>query len=135
MYTNMEYISCHWYERTNVSANYKSEEYLRDHRCEGTNIAYKCILFVAVTNTSWTSVFCIHTHDFIISKVIGINKGKEMCLPNKEYISCYWCKRTNMAAKCKIFINCSRNSIAVNQIWLPNKEHLRDDRCEGTTMA
>ena len=32
------------------------------------------------------------------SKVIGINKEKEMCQPNKEDVSCRWCeKKRNMA--------------------------------------
>ena len=35
-----------------------STEYQRDHRCEGTNMAYKCKIFEAV-NTAWTYVFCI----------------------------------------------------------------------------
>ena len=38
----MEYLSCHWFERTN-------EEYLRDYRWEGLDMAYKCKLFVALT--------------------------------------------------------------------------------------
>ena len=36
---------------------------------------------------------------FITSKFIGINKGKEIYLPNKEYISGHRCKKINMVAK------------------------------------
>ena len=42
-----------------------------------------------------------------------------------------------MAAKYKIFMNCSKNFIDIGkiQIWLPNEEYIRDHRCEGTNMA
>ena len=36
-----------------------------------------------------------------ISKDIGRNKEKEICLPNKESISGHTYERTNMAAKCE----------------------------------
>ena len=42
-----------------------------------------------------------------ISKPIGINKEKEICLPNKEYICDHRCERANMAAECKIHMNCN----------------------------
>ena len=48
---------------------------------------------------SWTLVFYIYTQICTISKDIGINKEKELCLPNKEAISSYGCERTNMASK------------------------------------
>ena len=38
-------------------------------------------------NTSWLLVFYVDTHWCTISKVIDVNKEKEICLPNKEYIS------------------------------------------------
>ena len=38
-----------------------------------------------------------------ISKDIGTNKEKEICLPNKEYLRDHRCERTNMDYKCKIF--------------------------------
>ena len=44
-----------------------------------------------------------------ISKDIGINEAKEICLPNNEFISCHGCERTNMAAKCDMLMNCSKN--------------------------
>ena len=50
---------------------------------------------------------------YIISKVIGINKGKEMYISDKEYISGHRCERTNISAKCKIFMNCSNNVIGI----------------------
>ena len=37
-------------------------------------------------NTSWALVFCICTYVYSF-KGIGINQEKEICLPNKEYIS------------------------------------------------
>ena len=53
----------------------------------------------------------MYRHVCIISKDICINKEKEICLPNKECIIDHSCKRTNMVAKCKIVINCSKNFI------------------------
>ena len=44
-----------------------------------------------------------------ISKDTGINKEKETCQPSKESIMGHRCERTNMGAKCEIFINCSKN--------------------------
>ena len=32
---------------------------------------------------------CIDTHVSKVLKVISINGGKEICPPNKEYISCH----------------------------------------------
>ena len=42
-----------------------------------------------------------------------------------------------MSAKCKIFINCSKTFVEIckTQIYLPNKEYLRDHGCEGRNMA
>ena len=54
-------------------------------------------------------------------------------MSTKQGISFHWCKRTDMAAKCKIFMNCNESflDICKTQIWLPNKEYLRDHKCEG----
>ena len=51
-------------------------------------------------------------HVCTISKDIGKNKEKEICLPNKESISSHRCERTNMVAKCEMFMNCSKTSQA-----------------------
>ena len=44
---------------------------------------------------------CVH-------KDIGIKKEKETCLPNKESVSVDRCERTDMVAKCEIFMNCNK---------------------------
>ena len=49
-------------------------------------MAFQCQILEAV-NTSWALVFCIGTHVYTISKDIGINKEKEICLSNKEFIN------------------------------------------------
>ena len=41
------------------------------------------------------------------------NKEKEIFLSNKGYISGLRCEITNVAAKCKIIFNCSRNFIDI----------------------
>ena len=42
-----------------------------------------------------------------------------------------------MTAKFEMFMNCSKNLIFIckKQTWLPNKEYLRDYRCEGRYVA
>ena len=40
-----------------------------------------------------------------ISKVTDINKDKERCLPNMDYIGCHLCKIKNITAECKLFMN------------------------------
>ena len=50
---------------------------LRDHRCEGTNMAYICQIFDAL-------VVCICTNGCTISKDIGINEEKEIGVSNNE---------------------------------------------------
>ena len=81
--------------KTKITAK---QEYLRDLRCEG-KMAYKCKIFVAVTYTSWALFFCIGRHVCTLSKVIFINKEREICLPNKKYLS---------------------GHILMELIWLPN---------------
>ena len=51
--------------------------------------------------TLYSHECCAQIHICIISKVIGINKEKDICLPNKEYISCHRYEKTNMADKLK----------------------------------
>ena len=69
-------------------------------------------------------ILYINTHVCIISKLIGIEKNKGRFLSMKGYISGHRCERTNMAAKHKVFMNCSKNFIAIYQkISLPNKEY------------
>ena len=48
-----------------------------------TNLKY---LWLSL-NTLWVVVFCIDTNVYTISEGNGINKEKEICLQNKEYIS------------------------------------------------
>ena len=47
---------------------------------------------------------CIDAHMCTISKVIGINEKKEICLPNKKHMNGHRCERTDMAAKYKIYV-------------------------------
>ena len=48
-------------------------------------------------------VFYIYKRVCTISKDIGIDEAKEICLSNKEYIRSCRFERTNVAYKCKIF--------------------------------
>ena len=71
-----------------------------------------------------------------ISKNIGVKK--EISLPDKESKSGYKCERANMAARCELFVNCSKNFTdicKIKQIWLTNKEYLRDHEYERAKMA
>ena len=54
------------------------------------------------------------------SKGIGINKEKEIYLPNKESINGHRCERTNMDTNSEIIMNCSKTFIGIHkqQIWL-----------------
>ena len=58
-------------------------------------------------------------------------------MPNKEYVSGHRSKRTNMVAKCKIFMNCSKNlKRHLQKVSMTTKHRiLRDHGCEGTDMA
>ena len=58
-------------------------EYLRDHRCERTDMAYINICACQL-NTSWALVFCIYTAVCTLSKDMFINKENKIWLPNKE---------------------------------------------------
>ena len=60
------------------------------------------------------SIF-IDTHLCTISKAIVVNKEKEICLQNKECISGHICERTNMDAKCEMFMHCNKNFIGICQ--------------------
>ena len=42
-----------------------------------------------------------------------------------------------MVVKYEMFMNCIENVIGIckKQIWLPNKEYVRDHRCERTNVA
>ena len=55
----------------------------------------------------------IHMHMCTFSKDIGINMEKEICVLNKEFISGQKHEKTNVAAKCEIFMNCSKNLIGI----------------------
>ena len=66
------------------------------NRCKGTDMPYKCKIFVSLS-TSWGSLFCIDIHVCKISKLIGINNGKSL---NMQYITGHrYEKRKNMVAK------------------------------------
>ena len=59
-------------------------------------------------------LLCTDTHLCIVSKVSDVNLEQEICLPNKEYISCHWCEETDMSAKHKIFMMlCYHNVITL----------------------
>ena len=65
----------------------------------------KCFSFQLYT--SWALLFCKTLKDF------GINKEKEIFLPNKECIRGHICERTNMAATYEIFMDYSKNNIGI----------------------
>ena len=71
-------------------------------------MAYRCKIFEAVNLT-----LNGHQHMCTISEDVGINKEKEICLPNKESISCHRCERTTMDAKCEMYMNCRKNFIGI----------------------
>ena len=48
-----------------------------------TNVKYLCLS----PNTLWALVFHVGMNVCTISKVIGINEEKEICLPKMEYLS------------------------------------------------
>ena len=70
----------------------------------------------------------------IISKDIGINKEKEIYLPNKEFVIGHRCDRTYMATKCEIFMTCSKILIGILKKWISDKEYLQDYRYYRTNM-
>ena len=49
----------------------------------------------------------MHEYTSSSSMSIGINEKKQICLPNKEYISDHRFEGTNLAAKCKTFLTLS----------------------------
>ena len=83
--------------------------YIRQHRCERTKKAYKY------------KIFCIYTHVYN-EKDIGINKEIEICLPNKESLSGNGFERTNIAAKCYMFMNYSKNFIGICKKKMAGKQ-------------
>ena len=70
-------------------------------------------IFVTVTLHLIGLVLCIDTHVCKISKVIGINKDKEICLANKKCVSGHRCEGTNKAVMYKICMNCREKSIGI----------------------
>ena len=70
-------------------------EYLRDHRYKGTNMAYKCNIFVPVT-WQFMGIGILYRYKCVctISNVIGINEEKAICMPYREYVrkSKYCCQ-------------------------------------------
>ena len=73
-----------------------------------TNAKYLWLSF----NTSWVLVFVKDTHVYTISKVIGINKEKEICLRDMECISCCRRERINMVVKCIVHMNITAELLA-----------------------
>ena len=63
-------------------------------------------------NTSWAFLFCIDTYVFTITKVIGLQKKRGICLPNREYICGHRCDRTYMVTNVKR-MNSSKNFIVI----------------------
>ena len=64
----------------------------------------------AVNLTFMGLVFCIYKTVYIISKDIGINKEREICLPSNESISGHRCERTTVAPKCGMLMNAVKMS-------------------------
>ena len=69
---NIKIINCNG----NSIGIYQTKECLRDCRCEGTSMVYKCNTFVAVTYHFMGLSIWIDTHVCTISRVTGINKEK-----------------------------------------------------------
>ena len=59
-----------------------SEEYLRDDRCKGQNMAYKWKIFMVITEHFMQISIFTDAHVCIISKVIGI-KTEQRNMPVK----------------------------------------------------
>ena len=49
-------------------------------------MAHNCKIFVAVFTISWALEF-VYIHMLVQFQGICINQEKEICLPNKEYVS------------------------------------------------
>ena len=82
------------------------------------------------------SIFYIQTYVYNFKRYWH-NREKEICPPSKDSISGNRCERSNMAAKCGMFMTWGIASyvfVKKNQIWLPNKEYLRDHTCERTNI-
>ena len=110
-------------------------EWKRDHRCEGRNMHTNVNIWGWPLNTSWVIVFCIYTYVYSVKRYW--HKEKEICLPKREFISGHICEGTNMAAKYEMFLNYSKNIIGICriQMWLPNMEYIRDQKCERTSIV
>ena len=87
-------------------------EYWGDHRCKGTNMAYKNI-WDCQLNTSWALVFSMYTF-LQIFKRYWHKKENKICLPTKESISGQIYERITMVAKCEMFMNSSKNFIGIS---------------------
>ena len=56
------------------------------------------------------------THRYKISKGIGINEQKEICLSDREYLSYYRCERIYTVTRDKIFVNVTKKFIDTSKI-------------------
>ena len=74
------YLTLHRYFQKQICVPKK--EYLSGDRCEGTNVAVKCRIFVTSDLIGINIV--IDTHACNFSEVICINKEEQIWLPNKE---------------------------------------------------
>ena len=70
---------------------------------------------------------------------IYISKDKEIHVPNKESIISHIYDRTHVAAKCELYINCSKTFRGKKRYkkrdMTAKQEIIKDHRCEGTYMA
>ena len=76
-------------------------------------------------------------HVCTISKDIGTNEEKQICLPNKDSESVHISERKTIAAKYEMFMNCSKNFTVILHKTNMTAKHriLRSQRCEGKNMV
>ena len=92
-----------------------SKEYLRDHRHEGIYTACTSKIFVGITQqfmgiSIMYGYKCVHN----IKLFVQIRK-KEICLPNKEYMSGLGWEGINFVVKCIVYI---RITAELKAYWL-----------------
>ena len=87
-------------------------EYQSDHRCKEKYGLQKYLRL----STLHRQYCFLHIYMCVTLKDVGINKGgKELYLLNREFVSLYRYERTTMAAKCELFINCSKSILSICQ--------------------
>ena len=72
---------------------------------------------------------------YTISKDIGINKEKEICLPNKETIHCHRCEEKIWLLNLKCLRIVGKMYRYMQKTNMTAKQGIfQDHRCEGTNM-